>query len=55
MMNVKVRRLDILAVLGVNRIEDYKSKNPTVIKRDYKAKAEEAKRLTWLKSWASLW
>ncbi len=32
---------DILSVLGVNRIEDYKSKNPTVIKRDYKAKAEE--------------
>lgn len=36
---------DILSVLGVNRIEDYKSKNPTVIKRDYKAKAEELEKL----------
>lgn len=36
---------DILSVLNVNRIEDYKSKNPTVIKRDYKAKKEELDKL----------
>lgn len=33
---------DILVVLGVNQIEDYKSKNPTVIKRDYKNAKKEA-------------
>lgn len=33
---------DILSVLGVNRIEDFKSKNPTVIRREYKALKDEA-------------
>lgn len=33
---------DILSVLQVNRIEDFKSKNPTVIRREYKAMKEEA-------------
>jgi DNA-binding transcriptional regulator YhcF (GntR family) len=33
---------DILVILGVNQIEDYKSKNPTVIKRDYKSLKKEA-------------
>ncbi|MDQ2066752.1 hypothetical protein Q9295_10215 [Xinfangfangia sp. CPCC 101601] len=36
---------DLLVVLNVNRIEDYKSKNPTVIKRDYKAAKAEAEKL----------
>jgi hypothetical protein len=31
---------DLLAILGVNRIEDFKSANPTVIRREYKALAE---------------
>jgi hypothetical protein len=33
---------DLLVVLGVNQLEDYKSKNPTVIKRDYKGAKKEA-------------
>lgn len=35
---------DILSVLQVNRIEDFKSKNPTVIRREYKALKEEAEK-----------
>jgi hypothetical protein len=31
---------DLLAILGVNRIEDFKSANPTVIRREYKSLAE---------------
>lgn len=36
---------DLLSVLGVNRLEDYKSQNPTVIKRAWRdaKKAEETK------------
>lgn len=33
---------DILHILGVNQIDDYKSKNPTVIKRDYKSAKKDA-------------
>jgi hypothetical protein len=33
---------DLLNVFKINRIEDYKSQNPTVIKRDYKAIKAEA-------------
>jgi hypothetical protein len=33
---------DLLVVLGVNQLEDYKSKNPTVIKRDYKNAKKDA-------------
>lgn len=33
---------DILTVLEVNRIEDYKSGNPTVIRRNYKAAVDDA-------------
>jgi hypothetical protein len=33
---------DLLTILGVNRIEDFKSANPTVIRREYKAMAEVA-------------
>ncbi len=33
---------DLLSTLNVNRIEDYKSANPTVIRRDYKAIKDEA-------------
>lgn len=35
---------DILSVLQVNRIEDFKSKNPTVIRREYKALKDEAEK-----------
>jgi hypothetical protein len=31
---------DLLTILGVNRIEDFKSANPTVIRREYKSLAE---------------
>lgn len=34
---------DILTILGVNRIEDFKSANPTVIRREYREMAELAK------------
>jgi hypothetical protein len=34
---------DILTILGVNRIEDFKSANPTVIRREYKSLAELSK------------
>ena len=34
---------DLLTILGVNRIEDFKSANPTVIRREYRALAEIAK------------
>jgi hypothetical protein len=33
---------DLLNILGVNRIEDYKSANPTVIRREYREMAELA-------------
>lgn len=33
---------DLLAVLKINRLEDFKSGNPTVIKREYKAAKAEA-------------
>lgn len=36
---------DILSVLGVNRIEDYKSSNPTVIKRAFKEAQKKADKL----------
>lgn len=32
---------DLLSVLGINRIEDFKSANPTVIKREYKNALKE--------------
>lgn len=32
---------DILSVLGVNRLEDFKSGNPTVIKREYKERQKQ--------------
>ena len=31
---------DLLTILGINRIEDFKSANPTVIRREYKALSE---------------
>jgi hypothetical protein len=34
---------DILTILGVNRIEDFKSANPTVIRREYREMVETAK------------
>lgn len=36
---------DLLKVLGVNRLEDFKSQNPTVIKREYKAAKKKAEAL----------
>lgn len=33
---------DLLSVLGVNRLEDFKSANPTVIKREYKNAVKKA-------------
>lgn len=36
---------DLLSVLGVNRIEDYKSGNPSVIKRNYKDAKSKAEAL----------
>jgi len=34
---------DLLTILGVNRIEDFKSANPTVIRREYREMAEIVK------------
>lgn len=36
---------DLLTVLGINRIEDFKSGNPTVIKREYKQAKQKAEKL----------
>jgi hypothetical protein len=41
---------DLLTVLGVNRIEDFKSGNPTVIRREYKAAKAEADKAAALKA-----
>ncbi|MDO5647381.1 hypothetical protein, partial [Paracoccus sp. (in: a-proteobacteria)] len=35
---------DLLTVLGVNRLEDYKSQNPTVIRREYTAAQKAAEK-----------
>jgi len=36
------RDADILEVLGVSRIEDFKSQNPTVIRREYNKRRKES-------------
>ena len=41
---------DILSVLSVNRIEDFKSGNPTVIRRSYKAAKKDAEKAEVLKA-----
>lgn len=41
---------DLLTALNVNRLEDYKSGNPTVIKREYKAAKAEADKAAALKA-----